>query len=151
AICPNCGYKLRNLEPGDPAFAPFVRYGDRILVLKYLYLFEEPKRWDVVVFKSPDGPAKNDYTQNYIKRLVGKPNESVVVLDGDVSTGPRDAKPKKVTTQTKPPQVQEALWRLVYDNDYCPRRLDRGGGVRWVQPWTPRQGHRGWDLGTDAS
>ena len=30
-----------------------VYYGDRILVLKYRYLFEDPNRWDVVVFKSP--------------------------------------------------------------------------------------------------
>src|SRR4051812_8706184 len=73
-ICPNCGYRLPRFNPSDPqndGTDPAVRYGDRILVLKYLYLFQEPSRWDVVVFKSPVEPAINDYQQNYIKRLVG--------------------------------------------------------------------------------
>ena len=41
--CPNCGFRLR---PDDTTNPP-VHYGDRILVLKYLYLFQEPHRWDV--------------------------------------------------------------------------------------------------------
>src|SRR4051794_37208964 len=50
--CPNCAYLFPN------QVAPDVNYGDRILVLKYLSLFQEPSRWDVVVFKSPaDQPA----------------------------------------------------------------------------------------------
>src|SRR4051812_12408203 len=51
-VCPNCGYMLPASEPRTPAYNPLVRYGDRILVLKYLYLFKDPNRWDVVVFKS---------------------------------------------------------------------------------------------------
>ena len=45
------------------------RMGDRVLVLKYLYEFFEPDRWDVVVFKNPVDPIGP--SQNYIKRLVG--------------------------------------------------------------------------------
>src|SRR5438309_1310819 len=70
--CPNCGYKVQRFNPEDPenvATNPPVFYGDRILVLKYLYLFQEPRRWDVVVFKSPVEPQQYDYQQNYIKRL----------------------------------------------------------------------------------
>src|SRR6266496_1837181 len=70
--CPNCGFRISTIPSSDPetnASHPPVYYGDRILVLKYLYLFEKPQRWDVVVFKSPDreinGPPT--YTQNYIK------------------------------------------------------------------------------------
>ena len=75
-FCPNCGFRLPRSSPDDPAndaTDPAVRYGDRILVLKYLYLLQDPKRWDVVVFKSPVAPAQSDYTVNYIKRLVGRP------------------------------------------------------------------------------
>src|SRR5262245_5669362 len=89
-FCPNCGYRMPRYSPEDPdndaANVP-VRYGDRILVLKYLYLFREPKRWDVVVFKSPVEPNQYDYSQNYIKRLIGKPGETIMVLDGDVYVG----------------------------------------------------------------
>src|SRR5687768_2900221 len=80
AVCPNCGYRIPS-SGGDPAYNPPVRYGDRILVLKYLYLFQDPQRWDVIVFKNPTDP---EHTQNYIKRLVGRPNEKIAIIDGDV-------------------------------------------------------------------
>src|SRR5438270_4465689 len=75
AHCPNCGY-------GFPVEKQPVRFGDRILVLKYLYLFQKPKRWDVVVFKSPDEQSKHvasdpEYGMNYIKRLIGAGPESI--------------------------------------------------------------------------
>src|SRR5690606_30766053 len=57
--CPNCGFKLPKNDPlnvDNDATSPPVHHGDRILVMKYLYLFNQPARWDVVVFKSPDRP-----------------------------------------------------------------------------------------------
>src|SRR5438045_2902419 len=87
--CPNCGYKVQRTDREDPdnsATNPPVSYGDRILVLKYLYLFQEPRRWDVVVFKAPAEPQTYDYGQNYIKRLVGKQGETLMILDGDIYT-----------------------------------------------------------------
>ncbi|HVT89279.1 MAG TPA: signal peptidase I [Tepidisphaeraceae bacterium] len=158
--CPNCGYHLPRETPEDPdndTTNPAVRYGDRILVLKFLYLFQEPKRWDVVVFKSPYDPGHYDYTQNYIKRLVGKPGESVMVLDGDVYI--RKEGESKFEVQTKPAKVQEALWRIVSDNDFQPRGLPRtvtsqSGRITdtdppWEQPWKMPAGQDGWDLGHD--
>jgi signal peptidase I len=151
--CPNCGYKLpeRDLvDPDNDATAPPVHYGDRILVLKYLYLFEDPRRWDVVVFKSPDRPEKYDYTQNYIKRLTGRPNEGIVILDGDIYAAP--ARPdgrykiEDFRVQRKTDDAQQALWRIVYDNDFYPGRV-RGSSSPWVQPWQPAGGV-GWR--TDA-
>lgn len=138
--CPNCGYDI----PRPQAQNVPVHYGDRILVLKYLYLFEGPKRWDVVVFKSPfDVPR---YQQNYIKRLVGLPNESVLILDGDVYVAPAGAESLDAfQIQPKPKHVQDALWRVVYDNDYHPRGLSRGRN--WQQPWTLGAGS-GWELGS---
>ncbi|MGB7160717.1 MAG: S26 family signal peptidase [Tepidisphaeraceae bacterium] len=138
--CPNCGFPVPRKQSENVP----VNYGDRILVLKYLYLFEDPKRWDVVVFKSPYHVP--DYTQNYIKRLVGRPNESIVILDGDVYVAPAaDARDiSDFVIQTKPRHVQQALWRVVYDNDHHPRGLSRAGGA-WKQPWTLREGS-GWDL-----
>jgi signal peptidase I len=159
--CPNCGYKIPRHNPDDPddsATAPPVRYGDRILVLKYLYLFQDPRRWDVVVFKAPTSPLKDDYSVNYIKRLIGKPRESVMILDGDIYIAPPGSDGTKLsdfTIQTKPRSVQDALWRVVYDNDYHPRGLPRqetesGGELLhaddpWKQPWKPADGN-GWNL-----
>lgn len=158
-VCPNCGFKLARSDPVDAnndATAPPIRYGDRILVLKYLYLFQNPQRWDVVVFKSPAQPNRFDYSQNYIKRLVGRPGESVMILDGDVYIGPHDGRPEEYVVQGKPRIVQNALWRLVNDNDYQPQGLERVetnpyGAVShklspWRQPWTKDDSGAGWDL-----
>lgn len=138
ARCPNCGYKVPRDNPADPnnvATRPPVRFGDRILVQKYIYLLHDPERWDVVVFKSPADDSVSPggvepYTQNYIKRLVGKPGETVMILDGDVYVA--DAKkelaqlvPDDFVVQTKPYKAQESLWRIVYDADHQPRGLPR--------------------------
>src|SRR5687768_2297755 len=86
AFCPNCGLKVPRENPAEPendATAPPVHYGDRILVLKYAYLLQDPQRWDVVVFKTPDRQlGVPPYVMNYIKRLVGRPGESLFILDG---------------------------------------------------------------------
>ncbi|MFO0827584.1 MAG: S26 family signal peptidase [Phycisphaerales bacterium] len=95
-----------------------IRMGDRVLVLKFLYSFQEPQRWDVVVFKNPTDPVGD--TQNYIKRLVGLPNEQLLLIDGDVWTAPLGAPLKEFKIQRKPEYVQRAVWRNVHDSDYIP-------------------------------
>mgnify|MGYP005846627205 CR=1 FL=1 len=143
--CPNCGYKVPRQSLDDPANDAHntpVRYGDRILVLKYLYLLRDPARWDVVVFKSPTQQSLYDFTQNYIKRLVGLPGETVMLLDGDVYTlKPGDDSQWQV--QTKPRNVQNALWRVVYDNDHFPRQAP---DLQFVQPWRAKDPHAGWTI-----
>ncbi len=139
--CPNCGYI-------ETAWNVPVRYGDRILVLKYLYLFEPPSPWDVVVFKAP---FQEPYQQNYIKRLIGLPGESVMILDGDIYTAPKGSTdPSKFTIRRKSADAQQALWRIVYHNDYFPR----GNAHRlhpFEQPWRQRRGQSGWTLTENSS
>ncbi|MEM1011027.1 MAG: signal peptidase I [Planctomycetota bacterium] len=172
--CPNCGFRqpprpMPGLDPVDEnAQGPNVYYGDRILVLKYLYLFQDPQRYDVVVFKNPSrsGAAyanlpvesTESYQENYIKRLVGLPGESVLLLDGDVYIA-GDARHKETAELTasdfkiarKSDTVQEALWRVVYDDDFRPRGAERdvqlsGGRVEtdadFELPWKPSGGWR---------
>jgi signal peptidase I len=146
--CPNCGYRFNRDQ------VQRVRFGDRILVLKYLYLFEKPQRGDTVVFKSPNelGPDPKDpeYSVNYIKRLVGIGPETVVLLDGDVYTGPLNSRnPAEFKIWRKPAHVQEVLWRSIYDNDFIPHLADdeRVRDHRWTQPWEPQGASSGWDTG----
>jgi len=165
--CPNCGHRVPRYNPVDPdnqATNPPVSYGDRILVLKYLYLFQDPQRWDVVVFKAPAEPQRWDYSQNYIKRLVGRPGETIMILDGDIYVAKLNGRPQDLLTpedfeiQTKPRAAQEALWRIVYDNDYYPQGMPRiktsvenrklSDDLPWQQPWQPNSTETGWNLGT---
>ena len=119
--CPSCGYYVPAGEKVP------VANGDRILVLKCIYQFEDPKRWDVIVFKNPINP-----TENYIKRLIGLPGETIEIIDGDVYIDGFIAR--------KPPQVQKELWMPVYDNDFQPvnpnerARLQRPSLAAPVQP-----------------
>lgn len=121
--------------------------GDRILVHKYLYHLREPKRFDVVVFKSPE-----KVTQNFIKRLIGLPSETVWLAAGDVfSTTDVPARlgdgrtvpppDERWSIRRKPERVQRSLWRPVYSSEFAPLS-NSVNGRRWFSvPW----GGEGWE------
>lgn len=53
--------------------------GDNLIVDKISYRFQDPKRYDIVVF-----PYKHEENTHYIKRIIGLPGETVQVIDGYV-------------------------------------------------------------------
>lgn len=53
--------------------------GDQIFGNRLAYLFDEPERYDIVIFKYPD-----DRKQYFIKRVIGLPGDTVNIVDGDV-------------------------------------------------------------------
>ena len=96
------------------------RLGDRILVVKTIYPFFHPDRFDVVVFKNPTNPSGGD--GNYIKRLIGLPGESIWLVDGDVFAGSADAagEYERYEVQRKPEYIQRAVWQPIHHSDYLP-------------------------------
>ena len=174
--CPNCAYRFPRSNPEDPdndADSPPVSYGDRILVLKHAYLFTEPERWDVVVFKNPSRSGEEyahlpdwstePYQQNYIKRLIGLPDETLMLVDGDVyvTTAQKtlaELQPADFEIARKNDVAQSALWRIVYDDDFRPQGRprtytnSRGGPFEdppWEMPW--RADGAGWEVVPAAS
>ncbi len=129
--CPSCG----NYE--QPGTAVHKSNGDRILVLKCIYQFTEPKRWDVVVFKNPTEPYIN-----YIKRMIAGPGETVEIVDGDIYING--------TIARKPKMVQEEMWMPIYLNDYQPARPEdtRFNSHSFRQPFRNAQGS-GWTFDRD--
>lgn len=111
------------------------RPGDRILVLKYLYGLFSPSRWDIVVFKNPTAPE-----ENYIKRLVGLPNETVLLADGDVFVREED---DHFRIRRKPDHVQRAVWQPIFDSDYRPADMELFGRL-----WPAWEG-TGWSFDED--
>jgi len=135
ARCPSCGYPYQGATFSAP-----VSSGDRVLVLKYLYRFVEPQPWDVIVFKNPQNNR-----ENYIKRLIGLPGETIEIVHGDIFVAPGPEGPWSI--RAKPPHAQEAMWQVVYDNDYPPdpEKLRARGVTR--RGWFPDKGAQAWELG----
>jgi len=135
------------LTRSSPELAGASRTGDRVLVLKYLYAFREPERWDVVVFKNPTDPSGD--AANYIKRLVGLPDEQLVMVDGDIFTAPIGAARSEFRIARKPEHVQRAVWQPVHDSDYEPidrTALAKAWGRMWMgAPWDSKEFRLGLD------
>ena len=90
---------------------PNLLVGDRLFVTKYSYgyskhsfpfspnlfqnryFFSEPKRGDVIVFKTPA-----DNRTDYIKRLIGMPGDSIQFVDGEIFINNQKILRKKIET-----------------------------------------------------
>jgi signal peptidase I len=121
AVCPNCRYRMGE----DQIYNVPVFKGDRILVTKFSFETKDPQRFDVVVFKYPEEPKIN-----YIKRLVGLPNETIEIRQGDVY---RLTEKGREILRKDDPNKQRALQLPVYDNDHPERPLlDAGWPERWA-------------------
>jgi len=127
--CPNCGFTIRKLGPEQPVYS-----GDRILVNKFLFDFNEPQRWDVTVFKYPE-----DAKTNYIKRLVGLPGEQLAIRNGDIFTTKLvNGQPSGSEEIARKPNHRklQAMLQTVYDNnDLMEGFIKRGWPLRW-QDWS---------------
>jgi signal peptidase I len=149
--CPQCGYQFtlnassEENAPLDPVVravcgncrAPFrcsdapTFKGDRILVNKFLYAMPflpgggKPERWNVIVFHFPEKPE-----MNYIKRLVGLPDEQLRIWFGDVHTARLGSQDYQI--ERKPLGHQQAMQMHVWDDRHRPRLFaDHPAWNRW--------------------
>jgi signal peptidase I len=114
--CGNCG---KENYARDAA----VFNGDRILVNKQ---FSDYQRFDVVVFKNPEQAHVN-----YIKRLVGLPNETIRIRKGDIWAKAKGSDYWKIQRK-QDPFVQKDIQLTVYDDQYPARSLIKLG---WPERW----------------
>ena len=120
SACPNCRH-MHDVKPLN------VFKGDRILVNKAAYQFGDPNRWDVIVFRYPE-----DTQKNYIKRLVGLPNEAIRIERGDVYVRKSDQDEYRIVRKQNPDK-QKLLQQLVNDDRHPPRALLESG---WPESWS---------------
>lgn len=110
ASCPNCGQA--NIEVGDVPS----NHGDQLLVHKGVFDLRRPRRWETVVFRNPASPG-----EAYLKRVVGLPEETLQVIDGDVFIEGEIA--------TKDYATQRDMRILVHDLHLPAEAED------WQRPW----------------
>ena len=65
-----------------------INEGDRIIASRLAYINDDPERYDVVIFKFPDNEK-----QNFVKRIIGLPGETVEIISGKVYITPPNGDP----------------------------------------------------------
>lgn len=64
---------------GD-SMSPTLEDGNKVVLAKSAYLFRQPERYDVIKFKI----TKSKTEHEYIKRIVGLPEEKIQIKDGSI-------------------------------------------------------------------
>ena len=156
-VCDQCGYQYRAGASASASnvplehrrivtktFCPICRHGmtmkldnpdhrsnngDRILVNKFIYDFQDPERFDVIVFKNP-----NNGKQNYIKRLIGLPGDRILIDHGDVYNV--DATTGKREILRKPLDKIDVMLHVVDDTDHIAKQFQKVG---WPSRWNEWQ------------
>ena len=74
-----------------------IQEGDRIIASRIEYNFNDPERYDIIIFKAPDEVAKGNDKEYYVKRIIGLPGETITIVNGVVYAADASGK----TTQLK--------------------------------------------------
>ncbi|MDO4587670.1 MAG: S26 family signal peptidase [Planctomycetia bacterium] len=123
--CPQCGFtQFFGLD--SPSFT-----GDRIFVNKSTFDFRDLKRWDVSVFRAPAEPRIN-----FIKRVVGLPNEQIRIQYGDLFIKKREEQGENNVSDfeiaRKPLKYLLQMLQPVYDADYPLPQVEQ---LLWPSRW----------------
>lgn len=62
-----------------PSMNPALSDGDIVIIDKITYKFKEPERFDLIAFE-----YRYDKSQEYIKRIIGMPGETLYIADNDI-------------------------------------------------------------------
>ena len=109
--------------------------GDRIFGNRLAYLFDDPERFDIVIFKYPD-----DESQRFIKRVIGLPGETVEIREGNVyingSDTPLDDSftPETPVGNFGPYTVPEGCYFMLGDN-----RNNSRDSRMWDNPYVKKE------------
>ena len=73
------GVILINAKIPSSSMENTIMVNDRIFGNRLAYRSHDPERFDIIIFKFPD-----DESKKYIKRIIGMPGETVLIVDGKV-------------------------------------------------------------------
>ena len=110
-------FLIINAKIPSPSMEDTIMTGDRIFGNRLAYVFGDPQRFDIVIFRYPD-----DESQLFIKRIIGLPGETVEIIDGKVyidgSEAPLDDSftPETPTGNYGPYTVPENCYFMLGDN-----------------------------------
>ena len=110
-------YVIVNAEVPSSSMENLIEPGDRLVGFRMAYLKEEPKRFDVIIFRYPV-----DESQSFIKRVIGLPGETVTVKDGKIYIDGKEQTqavsfcPEEMAGSFGPYEVPEDSYFVMGDN-----------------------------------
>ena len=107
----------------------------RIMGLRTVYVISEPDRFDIILFHPPD----SETPIQYVKRIIGLPNEKVEIIDGKVYIDDSDV-------PLDEPFIKEAAWGnygpfFVPEDSYFvmgDNRNNSNDSRHWTNKFVPR-------------
>ena len=92
--------------------------GQNLIMDKISYRFQEPQRYDIVIFPGPEEYGKHPY---YIKRIIGLPGETVQIKKGKVYIDGKKLKSDiyGITKRIDEPGIAEEPLTLEDDEYFC--------------------------------
>lgn len=72
-------YVIINANIPSGSMENTIMTGDNVIGFRLSYTFSKPERGDIIIFKYPD-----DKTQNFVKRVIGLPGETVTIKEAKV-------------------------------------------------------------------
>ncbi|MCR5208174.1 MAG: signal peptidase I [Eubacterium sp.] len=69
-----------------------IQLGDRVIASRLEYKFNEPERYDIIIFRFPDAVDAGDNKTFFVKRVIGLPGETVSIENGVVYVTGKDGK-----------------------------------------------------------
>ncbi len=135
---------IQTYEVFQSSMEPNFHQGERVVVSKVAYVFGEPKRGDVIVFKSPIEP-----NEDFIKRVIGLPGDTVeirngyVYVDGVALNEPYEAQSPAYTMAAE--KIPDGEYFVLGDNRNYSNDSHTGWlvpaanihGKAWIVTWPP--------------
>lgn len=81
---------------------------DKVIINKFAYIFHQPRRFDVIVFKQSD----KEHSYLNVKRVIGLPGETVQIKEGKVYINGEPLKEKIVIDSIENPGLAEEPVKL---------------------------------------
>lgn len=78
AFCVN-KFVIINAHVPTSSMEPTISIDDKLIGNRLAYLFKNPERGDIIIFKFPD-----DESQIFIKRVIGLPGETIQIVEGEL-------------------------------------------------------------------
>lgn len=135
---------IKNFRVVGSSMEPNLHDGQYLIIDKISYRFRAPQRGDVVVFEPPNRPE-----DDYVKRIIGLPGETVEVRQGQVFINgeplEEDFVPRPGTYSYGSTLLEKDEVFVLGDNrnnsndshNWGPLHMDKIVGRAWVSYWPP--------------